>query len=199
MSRDGQNAMLKMLEDTPGHVYFFLCTTDPQKLLPTIRTRATRFTVTLLRDSEMEELVSRVAKKEGLKLKEQVLLNLVQHAAGSARAALVLLDKVSRLNPKAQMDAIKTAAEQENESIELCRALIKGATWQQVAKILRGLKKGEGESIRRDVLGYARACLINGQTNPRAFMILEVFEDDFFASGDAGLTRACYEVVVGSR
>ena len=37
MTGDAQSAFLKALEDTPNHVYFILCTTDPQKLLPTIR------------------------------------------------------------------------------------------------------------------------------------------------------------------
>ena len=38
-----QNAMLKALEDTPKHVYFILCTTDPQKVIKTVQTRCQKY------------------------------------------------------------------------------------------------------------------------------------------------------------
>ena len=56
-TRDGQNAVLKALEDTPQHVYFLLCTTDPEKLLPTIRNRCTTFTVTKLQPNKLQHLL----------------------------------------------------------------------------------------------------------------------------------------------
>ena len=48
LSSQAQNAFLKILEDTPSHVYFMLATTDPQKLIPTIRTRCAEFKVSSL-------------------------------------------------------------------------------------------------------------------------------------------------------
>jgi len=60
LSNDAQNAFLKMLEDTPNHVYFFLATTNPQKLLKTIRTRCTEVVVKSLGDKNMEELIDDV-------------------------------------------------------------------------------------------------------------------------------------------
>ena len=53
LSKDAQNAALKILEDTPKHVYFFICTTDPQKLIATIRSRCTEMPVDLLKLDEM--------------------------------------------------------------------------------------------------------------------------------------------------
>lgn len=64
VTSDGQAGLLKILEDTPNHVYFVLCTTDPQKLLPTLIGRCTRFDVKTLEEDEMVSLLRRVVHKE---------------------------------------------------------------------------------------------------------------------------------------
>ncbi len=57
LSRGASNALLKSLEEPPAHVVFILCTTDPQKVLPTIRSRTQHFEFHLL---EAEELADHV-------------------------------------------------------------------------------------------------------------------------------------------
>ena len=54
---DAANALLKALEDTPAHVYFLLCTTNPGKLLQTIRNRCMIFEVQSLTDDQLVELL----------------------------------------------------------------------------------------------------------------------------------------------
>jgi len=63
LSRDGQHAALKIWEDTPDHVYFFLCTTDPQKLLPTIRTRCCEMPVRHLTEKEIAYIQEEMDRK----------------------------------------------------------------------------------------------------------------------------------------
>lgn len=196
MTTDAQNAALKMFEDTPRHVYFFLATTHPQKLLPTIRTRACDMPVRLLTDGEMSKLLQRTIAKVGLRdFGDEDVEALVQGAQGSARMGLVLLDKVHHLPPKERAKAIAAKAEEEKEAIELCRALIKKKPWPEVAAILRNLK-GEPESIRWAVLGYARSVLL-GQKNTRAYTVILAFENDFYSSKEAGLARAAFEAIHG--
>lgn len=192
-TNEAQQAMLKILEDTPKHVYFFLATTEPNKLLKTIRTRCTEMPVFDLTDSDIEKLLNRVCKQEEKEIPDDVKNHIVKNAHGSARMALVLLDKVIDLNPDDMIEAIKGEEQQENETIELCRALIAGKDWKDVSKIISGLKD-EPEKIRYSVLGYAKAVLLKSGSS-KAYAVIDCFRDNFYDSKMAGVVAACYEVV----
>lgn len=195
MTKDAQNAALKILEDTPSHVYFLLCTTDPQKLISTIRNRCCQLSVELLSEASLRKLLDRVLKKEEVDLKEDLLDMIIDASAGSARKALVILDSVLNLPEEEREAAIKNDPE-EKEVIELCRALIKGESWSRIASLLK-LIKAEPEAVRYFVLGYARTCLLNSK-NARAAAIIDAFSCNFYDSKEAGLALACYEVVENS-
>lgn len=193
-TNDAQNAALKMLEDTPAHVYFLLCTTDPQKLIKAIQTRCCEMPVRLLSYDELELLARRVAKRENVELSKPTLDDLVASSQGSARTLLVLLDKVANLPEDQRQAAIANKLAEDNEAIELCRALLKREPWKKVAGILKNLK-GEPESVRYAVLGYARSVLLSGKTDHQAYLILDVFGSNFYDSKEAGLAKACFEAI----
>lgn len=190
-----QESALKILEDTPSHVYFFLCTTDPQKLHKAIRTRCCEMPVRLLTHEELKMLLQRTLKREKTELDKESLEEIVYNAQGSARVALVLLDKVLNLEPDARIEAIQLQMAEENEAIELCRALLKKEDWRKITEILRNLK-GEPESIRYAVLGYARAILLKKKDH-QAYTVICAFENNFYDSKHAGLVRACFESIFG--
>lgn len=194
LSKDAQNALLKMLEDTPAHVYFMLATTDPQKLLTTIRTRCTEVKLVELKAADMTALLQTTAEKEGKTLSEEVLARLVEYACGSARKALVLLNQVINIEgDEAQLDAI-ASSDSKTKAIELARALLQKAPWAEVAAILKDLDE-EPESLRRMVLSYASNVLLGGgKAAPRAFLLCDVFQHHFYDSGKPGLVTACYAV-----
>lgn len=193
VTKDGQNAMLKMLEDCPEHVYFFLATTDPQKLIKPILTRCTEMPVRLLTHDELWGLIEHVAKKEKISLADPVKEDLIDASQGSARMALVLLDKIANLKSSEQTKAIEERVAEESEAIELCRALLQKSSWNKVAGILKNLK-GEPETIRYSVLGYARAILLSkGQWE--AYNVIRAFESNFYDGKNASLAAACFEVV----
>jgi len=194
MTKDAQNAALKILEDTPKHVYFILCTTDPQKLIPTIKNRCCQLSVELLKREQLKKLIGRVLKREGEELSEELVEDITEASAGSARKALVILDRILNLPEGDREDAIKNDPE-EKEVIELCRALIKGEQWSRVASLLKAIKT-EPETVRYAVLGYARACLLGGK-NARAALVIDAFADNFYDSKEAGLALACYEIIEG--
>lgn len=95
LSNAASNALLKTLEEPPDHVVFVLATTDPQRVLPTIRSRTQHFEFHLIDEDELSSLVSDVAKTEGLEIDVTRIASVVRRARGSARDALSVLDQIA--------------------------------------------------------------------------------------------------------
>lgn len=196
LTNDAQNALLKTLEDTPQHVYFILCTTEPNKLIAAIKNRCSVYQVELLSDALMTKLIQRTVKRERDSLDAAVVEQIVSDAQGHPRQALQILEQVLSVEPGLRLETAKRSAEQVSQAIELCRALMSKSKWGVVSKILEGLKDQDPEGVRRVVLGYAQSVLLKSD-NPTAGYIMECFIEPFYNSGFPGLTYACYSVVKG--
>ena len=194
LTKDAQNALLKMLEDTPKHTHFVLCTTEPQKLLPTIKGRCSQFQLTTLSEQGMFRLIRKVSHSEGEKLDRDVIDQIVQDSLGHPRDALQILEQVLQVDPEMRLSVAKKTAEEQSESIALCRALIAGKPWNHIRKILQGLKSQDPERIRRHVLAYSQSVLLNTD-NERVGRVMEEFLEPFYDTGFPGLVYASYAVV----
>lgn len=193
---DAQNALLKALEDPPAHVYYILCTTEPQKLLDTIKGRCSEFAVKPLSDKEMFLLLREVIKAEDESMVKAVYEQIIMDSLGHPRNALQILEQVLAVEPEKRLEIAARTAAVASQTIELCRALIGGDGWKRVANILGGLKEEEPETIRRQVLGYCQAVLLKGENN-RAGLIMEMFELPTYDIGWPGITLACYRIIKG--
>ena len=97
LSTGAANALLKSLEEPPSHVVFILATTDPQKVLPTIRSRTQHFEFHLLPAEILADHVRHVIADAGLGLGEDAVDHVVRQGGGSARDTLSALDQVSAM------------------------------------------------------------------------------------------------------
>lgn len=97
LSTGASNALLKSLEEPPPHVVFILATTDPQKVLPTIRSRTQHFEFHLLPAEELADHVRHVIADAGLDLDEEAVDYVVRQGGGSARDTLSALDQVAAM------------------------------------------------------------------------------------------------------
>ncbi len=95
LSTAASNALLKTLEEPPGHVVFVLATTDPQRVLPTIRSRTQHFEFRLLSGGDLADLVRHVQDDADLELPSEAVDLAVRRGNGSARDALSVLDQIS--------------------------------------------------------------------------------------------------------
>jgi len=93
LSKSAFNAMLKTLEEPPGHVKFILATTDPQKIPVTVLSRCLQFNLKQLPPALIAARLQYVLEQEQLSF-EPAAINLVARAAqGSMRDALSLMDQ----------------------------------------------------------------------------------------------------------
>lgn len=195
LTREAQNAMLKMLEDGhPDHAYFMLSTTELEKLLPTVRSRACVLHFKPFAGSAMEKIIRDVVKEFKMKVHDEAVDRIVLCAEGNARRALVMLEQASKFKTEVeQMQAVEMA-ESNGTTIELCRLLLDERTkWPQVAAVLKTLDE-EPERVRWAVLGYARNVLVGGGKR-RAAVMIDAFARNYFDTKAAGLALSCYEVI----
>jgi DNA polymerase-3 subunit gamma/tau len=94
VSRDGFNALLKIVEEPPSYLVFVFATTEPDKVLPTIRSRTFSYQFRLVPPTALREHLARIVAAEGADLAPEVLPLVVRAGAGSVRDSLSVLDQL---------------------------------------------------------------------------------------------------------
>ncbi|HLZ37231.1 MAG TPA: DNA polymerase III subunit gamma and tau [Mycobacteriales bacterium] len=94
VSGPGWNALLKLVEEPPEHLVFVFATTEPDKVIGTIRSRTHHYPFRLLPPGVLRDLLTRVCAQEGVDVDPTVLPLVVRAGAGSARDALSVLDQL---------------------------------------------------------------------------------------------------------
>ena len=94
LTHDASGALLKTLEEPPAHAIFILATTDPYRLLETIRSRCQRFTFERAPVSLIVEKLKEIVKKEKAKISDEDLEQIAKAAGGGFRDAETLLEQV---------------------------------------------------------------------------------------------------------
>tara|TARA_B100000700_G_scaffold286352_1_gene341147 strand:+ start:574 stop:2121 length:1548 start_codon:yes stop_codon:yes gene_type:complete len=94
LTSGAENALLKTLEEPPDHVVFVLATTEPHKVVETIRSRSQHLELNLLSANQLESLIRDVVADAGLEVDDSGVAHAVRAGRGSARDALSALDRV---------------------------------------------------------------------------------------------------------
>jgi DNA polymerase-3 subunit gamma/tau len=94
VTREGFNALLKLVEEPPDHVKFVFATTEPDKVLATIRSRTHHYAFRLVAPRILSDHLARVAAEENVTVEDAVLPMVVRAGAGSVRDALSVLDQL---------------------------------------------------------------------------------------------------------
>ncbi|WP_448851768.1 DNA polymerase III subunit gamma and tau [Corynebacterium sp. 335C] len=94
VTNQGFNALLKVVEEPPEHLIFIFATTEPEKVIPTIRSRTHHYPFRLLSPKDMRGLLERIVAEEGVVVDPQVYPLVIAAGGGSPRDSLSILDQL---------------------------------------------------------------------------------------------------------
>lgn len=94
ISQSGFNALLKIVEEPPEHLIFIFATTEPEKMLATIRSRTHNYPFRLLTPPDMRGLLESVVSGEGVPVEEAVYPLVIRAGGGSPRDSLSIMDQL---------------------------------------------------------------------------------------------------------
>ncbi len=175
LTKEAQNCILKLLEDSPRTAYFVLCTTDPQKLIKPLRDRCTSFSLKNLSDSDILIMIKNVCEKEKIEIDSDISNLVVLNAEGCPRKALILLNQVRDIkNFEVAVKLLADDLNKENAIIDLCRLIAKKTQWKEVVRVFEGIE-AEPESVRIAIAGYLAACLKKADRPEKFGQMLELF------------------------
>ena len=95
VSPQGFNALLKLVEEPPEHLKFIFATTEPEKVLQTIRSRTHHYPFRLVAPRTLEAHLRRIATEEGVSIDDAALALVVRAGGGSVRDSLSVLDQLA--------------------------------------------------------------------------------------------------------
>ncbi len=94
VTREGFNALLKLVEEPPSHLKFVFATTEPEKVIATIRSRTHHYPFRLVPPAVLRELLEKILASEHVKYEPAVLPVVIRAGAGSVRDSLSVLDQL---------------------------------------------------------------------------------------------------------
>ena len=187
-----KDAVLKILEEPPSHVFFLLSTTEPERIPKTIQQRCTKLQTRLLPPPVAAEHLMSVIKREKISgISKEVIKTIIRASEGSAREALTLLDSIKD-NPTEE--GINYLITLSKDTQALCRELLavvqERSSWSDVRKIVTALEC-DPEQARQHVLNYLSKVLLS-TGDKKIYEAMTYFTESFYSAGRAGLIMACY-------
>ncbi|MEN9714664.1 MAG: hypothetical protein RJA35_131, partial [Actinomycetota bacterium] len=177
VTTQGFNALLKIVEEPPAHVKFIFATTEPEKVIGTIRSRTHHYPFRLVPPAQMLEYLESLCESEGVELAPGVLALVVRAGGGSVRDSLSLLDQLIAGSEGAKVEYELAAAllgfthtELLNEVVDAFSKGDSQAVFQAVDRVIQ-----TGQDPRRfveDLLEHLRNLIIVVSTGDNAKSVL---------------------------
>jgi DNA polymerase-3 subunit gamma/tau len=128
------NALLKTLEEPPGHVIFMMATTQPEDIPQTIRSRCQHFSFRAVRFEQILEQLKELLGRENIEAEEDALALVAEAGDGSVRDALSILDQA-------------IASSEGKLTAEEVRQLVGVAPSGTLAEVMRAVSEGSSEAV----------------------------------------------------
>lgn len=164
LTKEAQGSLLKVLEKPPENVCIILCSTEPNKILKTVRNRCHSFEFKKVKMSDLLKLLNRICEEEKLKVSTDILKKIAENSKGLPRNAVMKLEQIvsTDMSDEAVSDILNVDHDMPAEILSLCRLLYKrdpDKLWKDVVGEYKKLKNYDPEAIRLSIAGYSRAIL----------------------------------------
>ncbi len=164
LSRSAYNAFLKTLEEPPDHAIFILATTDPHRVLPTIRSRCQHLRFRRHTHSDTVDSLARIAEGEDVMVAGEALHLIARNADGSLRDAIGLLDQaisffVGTLTEQSVQDMLGLTGTEA--SAALTGAIAESRAGDVMRLVNQAVQDGGSPaSIQQELVNYFRGLLL---------------------------------------
>ncbi|MCR4440538.1 MAG: DNA polymerase III subunit gamma/tau [Peptococcaceae bacterium] len=176
LTAEAFNALLKTLEEPPGHIIFILATTEPQRIPSTIHSRCQRFDFRKISPADIEERLKKILAASGMTVEEGVLSLMAKKAEGGLRDAISILDQCISFSH--EHITLQTAYEvlgmvKSEALIALTEALTQKDAAGLFVQINSMLKEGlEPGQILQDLLEHLRNMILLLVCGPGSPLVL---------------------------
>jgi DNA polymerase III subunit gamma/tau len=168
LTSQAQNVLLKYFEDAPKTTVWIICTTEPSKILATLKRRCLLHNVKPLSMEDTEKLVKKACKVTGTDKDPKVLLEALYEADVNTPAT-VLMAVEKWVSGTTAKEAINTEASSVN-TLRVCKAVSNG-DWLTLRKELKGMAAEESRLVRSSVAGWLKGWLLR-EVDPKKRMVL---------------------------
>lgn len=205
LSKQAMSSLLKILEEPPSWVYWFLCTTETGKVLATIKQRTMHCDLKPVPTKVLVEHLDAIAAQENIlkkgSLRDDIVGLCADEAYGSVRQAISNLAICMGADTYEEAETLlQGAGAGPAEAIDLARALLKGEGWGTIRGIIGKLKEANPETVRHVVRAYMTTTALGAKSEAsagKAIEILDSFSTPFYSSdGISPLVLACGRVVL---
>jgi DNA polymerase-3 subunit gamma/tau len=183
VTKDGFNALLKVVEEPPAHVKFIFATTEPEKVISTIRSRTHHYPFRLVPPAQMIEYLAEMIASEKATVDEGVLSLVVRSGGGSVRDSLSLLDQLlagSEKNHVTYERAVGLLGYTDSALLDtFIDAFGKGDAAEVFASVDQVIQSGQDPSrFVEDLLERIRDLIVVGSVGEKAKTVLRDIPSD---------------------
>lgn len=197
LSKPAWQAILKLLEEPPAHLFLALCTTELIKVPDTVQTRCYHTSLKPITAPEMEELLEAICGLEDWTVERDVFQLAVQAGTGQPRKAISILQKIHDAPSRDEAKRIITLVEASEPMIELLQHLISGKrSWQIIRPLLQRLEADSFEEASILAGRYISGALLNCSEDKRAPVIWQLLEALVFPA-DTWDKRTAFIAAIG--
>lgn len=164
LTKEAFNALLKTLEEPPGHVKFIFCTTNPEKIPITVLSRCQRFDFAPVASDEIKDRLRFIVENEGAQADDDALVLLARRAGGSMRDSQSLLEQLlafssGRITVESVHHMLGTAPGGRVES--LVKAIVDGQPGNALDEIHQSIVEGaDAGQILEQLTAFFRDLMV---------------------------------------